>query len=253
MRDYGLRQAYDLYSDESHKVWQILFDRQMEVLPGRASTAYFEGIKKTGFMRELIPNFDKVNVRLRQATNWGVIVVPGLIPNKPFFEYLQNRLFPATTWLRTMEQLDYLEEPDMFHDVFAHVPLLSDENFTNFLSELAKIALKHIDDEWAVEVISRLYWYTVEFGLINDKEEGGLRIYGAGILSSAGESVYSLESDVPKRHPFDVEHIMRTPYIKDRFQEQYWVIESYRQLFESIPEVERVLDVLLAEKHSQAS
>lgn len=243
MKEYGLRQIYEDYTVEDHKVWQILYDRQMEVLPGRAAKAYMEGCQLINFQNDRIPNFDETNERLSDITGWKVTVVPGLIDNQPFFEFLSNQRFPATTWLRKMEQLDYLEEPDMFHDVFAHIPLLSDQDFCNFLTGLSKIALKHIENEYAVELVSRLYWYTVEFGLI--QEDVGLRIYGAGILSSSGESVYSLESNVPARKPFNVEEIMATPYIKDRYQEHYWVIDSYKQLFDSVSEVEKVLDRML--------
>jgi phenylalanine-4-hydroxylase len=151
--------------------------------------------------------------------------------------------FPATTWLRKMSQLEYLEEPDMFHDVFGHIPLLSNPSFAKFLEELAKISLKHIDNEWAIELVSRLYWYTVEFGLI--EEEGALKVYGAGILSSSGETQYSIDSDIPKRLPYDIQTIFDTPYIKDKYQEQYFVIDSYEQLYTSIPEIEKLLEAAL--------
>ena len=244
MLDDGLIQDYKAYTAEDHQVWNILYDRQMEVLPGRAAKAYFEGIAKINFQADRIPNFEETNRLLDNETGWSISVVPGLIDNKPFFEFLYNKQFPATTWLRKMEQLDYLEEPDMFHDVFAHVPILTNPHFCDFLTGLSDIALKYINNEHAIELISRLYWYTVEFGLI--KEDKGLRIYGAGILSSSGESVYSLESDIPKRLPYNVEEILRTPYIKDKYQEQYWVIDSYEQLFNSISELEEKLTRMLA-------
>lgn len=233
------KQHYSRYTDEDRQVWQLLFDRQMTLLPGLASSAYMEGISKVGFSREKIPNFDQVNEALIKHTGWQLVVVPGLIDNKPFFELLLNKKFPATTWLRKLSELDYLEEPDMFHDVFGHVPLLTNQDFCNFLSGLSNIALEYIENDWAIELISRLYWYTVEFGLIQDEVEG-LRIYGAGILSSSGESVYCLEEQ-PQRVPFNVEEIVNTPYIKDKFQEKYFVIDSYRQLYESLPEVARVI------------
>ncbi|WP_338762640.1 phenylalanine 4-monooxygenase [Bernardetia sp. ABR2-2B] len=236
-------QHYDKYTQENHDVWKILYKRQIEVLPNRADEAYCEGIEATGFTPNQIPSFEEVNEKLKKITGWSLVVVPGLIDNQPFFNYLKNKQFPATTWLRTMEELDYLEEPDMFHDVFAHVPLLTNKNFCRFLEELSRIALKHIGNEDSIEFISRIYWYTVEFGLINNN--GDLRIYGAGILSSAGESVYSLESDIPKRVAYDVKEILHTPYIKDRFQEKYFIINSYKELFDSIPEIEETLDSML--------
>lgn len=241
--DYGLTQDYEAYTSEDHQVWNILYDRQMQVLPGRAAEAYFDGINKIHFQPHQIPNFTETNKLLEEITGWNITVVPGLIDNKPFFEFLSNKKFPATTWLRKMEQLDYLEEPDMFHDVFGHVPLLTNPHFCEFLTGLSDIALAHIDNEYAIELISRLYWYTVEFGLIQN--ENGLKIYGAGILSSSGESVYSLESSSPKRLPYHVREILSTPYIKDKYQEQYWVIKSYEQLFDSIAIIKKELPTFL--------
>lgn len=142
-----------------------------------------------------------------------------------------------------MEQLDYLEEPDMFHDAFAHMPMLTNQHYVDFLEDLSGIALKHIDNKWAIELLSRIYWFTIEFGLI--RESGELRIYGAGILSSAGETKFCL-SDEPKHIDYDVRRIMQTPYWKDKFQDKYFVIESYEQLYNSIPEIERVLEEELA-------
>jgi phenylalanine-4-hydroxylase len=236
-------QHYDQYQAEEHQIWQILYERQMKILPNRADDAFFEGIRLTGFEPHRIPNFEEVNARLKKITGWEVVIVPGLIDNDIFFDHLKNKRFPATTWLRKMEEIDYLEEPDMFHDVFGHVPILSHPDFCNFLTELSRIALKHIGSEEAIEYVSRLYWYTVEFGLVQTAK--GLRIYGAGILSSPGESVYALESEKPQRLPYQVQRIMDTPYIKDRFQEQYFVIESYQALFESIAEIEETLDKML--------
>jgi phenylalanine-4-hydroxylase len=144
-----------------------------------------------------------------------------------------------------MEQLDYLEEPDMFHDAFAHIPLLVNQPYVDFLQKLSAIALKHLSDPWAIQLVSRIYWFTIEFGLI--REEGALRVYGAGILSSAGETTFCL-SDAPSHHAYDVRHIFGTEYWKDRFQDKYWIIESYEQLFESLPEIEEVLEELLANR-----
>ena len=222
----------------------MLFRRQMHRLPGRASQAYLDGIVATGFPNEAIPDFEKdLNPRLLPLTGWRVVAVPGLIGNREFFELMADRQFPATTWLRTRDQLDYLPEPDMFHDTFGHVPVLTNRHFCDFLAALSRIALKHVDHEEAIDRIARLYWYTVEFGLI--RENGELRIYGGGILSSPGETIYALESDVPIRTDYDVTTLLQTPYVIDRFQEQYFVIDSYEQLYESVPEIEWQLEALL--------
>jgi len=233
-------QNYEKYTEEDFKVWKLLFERQMEQLPkGLAEEAFLVGLKDINFTADRIPNFVETNELLSKITGWRLAVVPGLIPNKEFFELMRDKHFPATTWLRKMSELDYLEEPDMFHDVFGHVPLLTNQSFVDFLAALARIALKFIDNEWAIELVSRIYWYTVEFGLINTPQ--GLRIYGAGILSSSGESVYSLKDSKPERVPYDVRQVVNTPYIKDRYQEKYFIIDSYEQLFDSVPEIEKVI------------
>lgn len=227
-----LQQDYAAYSRADHKVWQILYGRQMKKLPGKASAAFLTGLELVGFQERSIPDFNEVNKRLEKLTGWRLCGVPGIVDNRTFFEMLGRRLFPATTWLRSMAQLDYLEEPDMFHDVFAHVPLLANPDFCSFLEGLSRIASRWIENPEAVELLSRIYWYTVEFGLI--KEDGELRIYGAGILSSNGESDYCLQADLP-RYPFDVGQVLKTPYIKEKFQEAYFIIDSYEQLDASLP------------------
>jgi phenylalanine-4-hydroxylase len=234
-----MTQAYDQYTADDREVWRTLFERQMLLLPPLATTAYLQGIHLIDFRADKIPDFREVNAKLQKVTGWQLTVVPGLIDNKPFFEFLHSRQFCASTWLRKPEQLDYLEEPDMFHDVFGHVPLLTKQPFVDFLQELARITLQHIEDEWVIERIARIYWYTVEFGLIR---ENGLKIYGAGILSSAGESHYSLFSEKPQRVPYNVAEIMDTPYIKDHYQEKYFVIDAYEQLYRSIPEIEQEIE-----------
>lgn len=234
-----MKQEYKNYTAEDFEVWRILFERQIEQLPGMATDEYLAGIHRIGFTSDSIPDFEQVNKVLLNYTGWQLHVVNGLIPNKEFFELLKNRCFPSSTWLRRMEQLDYLEEPDMFHDVFGHVPLLTNPHLCNFLADLSRIALRFIDNDYAIELISRIYWYTVEFGLI--RENGALHIYGAGILSSKGETLYSIHDPKPKRIPYHVKTILQTPYIKDRFQEQYFVIDSYEQLYNSTEEIEKML------------
>ncbi|GAA4299114.1 phenylalanine 4-monooxygenase [Nibribacter koreensis] len=240
-----LTQDYAAYTPEHQQVWNLLYTRQLNILPAAATKAFLLGLEDVGFEPNRIPDFEEVNVRLLAKTGWQLVGVPGIVDNRTFFELLSQRKFPATTWLRTMSQLDYLEEPDMFHDVFAHVPLLANHEFVNFLEAMSQVALNFLDNEWAVELISRLYWYTVEFGLI--EEEGELRIYGAGILSSAGETAYSL-SEEPKRHSFNVRQILQTPYIKEKFQEEYFVLEDYSQLMASLTAFEDELQLALAQE-----
>ncbi|GAB3896609.1 phenylalanine 4-monooxygenase [Spirosoma agri] len=239
-----MNQTYSAYTPDDQAVWRLLVDRQMAQLPGKASQAYLDGISATGFRADRIPDFERdLNPRLQPLTGWQVYAVKGLIANRAFFELMANRNFPATTWLRRRDQLDYLPEPDMFHDTFGHVPMLSNQAFCDFLAALSHIALRFVDHDEAIDMISRLYWYTVEFGLI--QEADGLRIYGGGILSSVGETTYSLFSKEPKRVPYDVDTLLRTPYVIDHFQEQYFVINSYEQLYRSVPEIEATLEGLL--------
>ncbi|MEZ4915796.1 MAG: phenylalanine 4-monooxygenase [Chitinophagales bacterium] len=235
-----LKQEYNKYTNDDHEVWQILYSRQEEALKDNATKDFFEGMKLCGFASDKIPHIETVNDNLLKATGWQTYVVPGLIADKPFFQFLANKRFPVTTWIRKKHELEYLEEPDMFHDVYAHVPLLSIQSFVDFVQGLAKIALKHIENAEAVELLSRLYWFTVEFGLIN--EDNHLKIYGAGILSSIGESDYSVHDKNVPRYPYDVRHIFRTPYYKHDFQKQYFVIDSYEQLYESLDHIEEILE-----------
>ena len=239
----ALVQDYAHYTADDRWVWGTLFERQMQVLPAVASRRFLEGLPRVDFQAAHIPDFAAVNPLLDQATGWMLVAVPGIVDDRTFFELLAARRFPATTWLRTPAQLDYLEEPDMFHDVFAHVPLLTDRFFADFLQAMGTLSLRHLHDAYAVELLSRLYWFTVEFGLI--AEAGGLRIYGAGILSSAGETQFCL-SEVPGRRPFDVATILATPYVKDRMQDVYFIIDSYEQLAASVPALEAELLRLLA-------
>ncbi|MCS6822520.1 MAG: phenylalanine 4-monooxygenase [Microscillaceae bacterium] len=238
-KDSPMHQEYEKYTPEDFLVWKLLFERQMRNLPGKATEDYLKGIDIVKFRADAIPKFEEVNAILKNLTGWQLYVVPGLIPDKEFFEAMQGRNFCATTWLRKMEELDYLEEPDMFHDVFGHVPLLTNPDLCDFLADLCRIAYIGIDNPYIVQCVARVYWFTVEFGLIQEPQ--GLRIYGAGILSSKGETDYSLYNSTPQRLPFDVETIINTPYIKDKYQEKYFVIESYEQLKKCIPDLERAI------------
>jgi len=232
------KQNYDAYTKEDQKVWRILFDRQMKILPDVASSVYLEGIRKIDFRKDRIPDFQVTNLLLESLTGWSLHEVPGILPVRDFFELLHKKKFSATTWLRKMSQLDYLEEPDMFHDVFAHVPLLTNNHFCDFFHGVSKIAMKYVDHPQAVELLGRLYWFTVEFGLI--WEEDSYKIYGAGILSSGGETAYCLGSE-PERVPYDVQEIFNTPYRTDVFQQKYFVIDSFEQLYHSLGQVEEIL------------
>lgn len=241
-----MRQEYEKYTTEDFQVWKLLYERQIVQLPGSAVSEYIKGIERVGFVADKIPRFEETNKLLRFYTGWELVVVPGLIPDKDFFELLANKKFPASTWLRKLSELDYLEEPDMFHDVFGHVPLLTNQSLVDYLQDLSKIALQHIEDPWAIELLSRIYWFTVEFGLIRENEN--LLIYGAGILSSKGETWYSLHDPKPKRYPFNVEHILNTPYRKDVFQEEYFVIDSFEQLSNCISELDRQLHIAIKQQ-----
>ena len=237
-------QEYDKYTAEDHKVWSLLYAAQMQHLPAIATQAYLDGIRKVQFVPDKVPRFSVINEELVNGTGWEVYVVPGLIDNKPFFEHLSRREFPATTWLRKLSQLEYIEEPDMFHDVFGHVPLLSEQFFCDYLEGLSNIALRYIDNPTAIELVARIYWFTVEFGLI--KESNSIKIYGAGILSSPGESLFSV-SEAATHVPFDIQTVLDTPYIKDKFQAKYFVVESYKQLFDSLDEIGERIAVYVEE------
>lgn len=234
----NMEQVYENYTAEDHLVWEVLFDRQIKNINQHATQAYIEGLELVGFQRSRIPNFERVNGVLAELTGWELVAVEGIVDDQLFFELLADKKFPATTWLRKMSELDYLEEPDMFHDVFAHVPLLVNQKFVDFLEQLAKIALQHIDNGWAIQLISRIYWFTVEFGLI--EELGKLKIYGAGILSSTGETEFSV-SKKPVHHIYDVEGMFNTGYRKDHFQEEYFIVDSFETLFNSIETIEQGL------------
>lgn len=226
--DFTLEQPYARYSQADHAVWRQLYARQRELLKGRASEVFMQGIERLGLPEARVPRFDAVNARLTPATGWTIVAVPGLLPERAFFEQLAARRFPVTWWMRRADQLDYLEEPDCFHDLFGHVPLLTDPVFADCLQAYGRLALGVADEPRALELLARLYWYTVEFGLI--REQGALRIYGAGIVSSAGESRYSLDSEVPNRLGFDLERVMRTQYRIDTYQQTYFVLDDFAQL-----------------------
>jgi phenylalanine-4-hydroxylase len=227
-----VEQPWSSYSDEEHAVWATLFERQQKLLVGRASEVFLRNQQTMGMSPDKIPKFDDLNRALSTTTGWQIIGVEGLLPEIDFFEHLANRRFPVTWWIRRREQLDYLAEPDLFHDLFGHVPLLMEPVFADYMQAYGRGGVKaHAIGPDAIAQLARLYWYTVEFGLI--REAGGLRIYGAGILSSKGESIYCLDSEVPNHLGFDLERIMRTRYGIDHYQRNYFVIDSYEQLMQA--------------------
>ncbi len=227
--DYTVDQDWAAYTPAEHALWRRLYERQAVLLPKYACREFIDSLAALDFSAG-IPRFDAVNPKLASATRWRIVAVPGLLPDRVFFEHLANRRFPVTVWLRKPGEFDYIVEPDVFHDFFGHVPLLFDPVFADYLEAYGRGGLK-ADALGAIEMLARLYWYTVEFGLI--ETPAGLRTYGAGILSSGGELPHSIESAAPNRIGFDLLRIMRTRYKIDTFQETYFVIREFRELFEA--------------------
>ena len=226
--DYTCAQNHAAYTAADHSTYRRLYERQSALLPGLASEAFIAALPSLG-IKDHIPRFEEINERLRPATGWEIVGVPGLIPEVPFFTLLAHRKFPVTDWIRTPAEFDYIVEPDIFHDLFGHVPLLFNPVFADYVQRYGEGGLRAAD-LGACELLSRLYWYTIEFGLI--QEAGGLRAYGAGILSSAGELDYAVRSPVPQRLPLQLERTMRTRYSIDSYQGTYFVIDSFGQLFD---------------------
>ena len=228
--DFTIDQRWDTYSDEEHDRWYRLYQRQRQVLPGRACDEYIDAIRKLDLSSAGIPDMEKLSRKLQKLTGWTVVPVTDLVPDDIFFDHLANRRFPAGAFIRPEEEFDYLEEPDVFHDIFGHVPLLAVPVFAEFMQAYGQGGMRALE-LGQLHNLARLYWYTVEFGLVKSPE--GLRIFGAGILSSPHESVFSLEDSSPNRVGFDLERIMRTRHIIDDFQQTYFVIDSLEQLLES--------------------
>lgn len=226
--DFTIDQHWERYAEAEHGIWRTLFERQAEVLPGRACAEFLSGLDKLA-ISDRIPDFERLSDALEKLTGWRVVAVPSLVPDAVFFDHLANRRFPAGQFIRRIDQLDYLEEPDVFHDVFGHVPMLAHPVFADYMQAYGKGGQRALSEFNALENLARLYWYTVEFGLIESAE--GLRIYGSGIVSSRAESIYALESPSPNRIGFDLERVMRTDYRIDDFQESYFVISSFDELF----------------------
>ena len=227
-----VEQPWASYAHEDHATWAALFERQQNVLVGRACDEFLVNQRRLGMTPDTIPKFDALNRVFKPTTGWELIGVEGLLPELTFFEHLANRRFPVTWWIRRPDQIDYISEPDLFHDLFGHAPLLLNPLFADYMQAYGRGGVKaHAIGSEALTNLTRLYWYTVEFGLI--KQADGLRIYGSGVVSSKGESIHCLESPAPNRIGFDMRRIMRTRYRIDTYQKTYFVIDSFAQLMDA--------------------
>jgi len=244
-RDWTIPQDWAHFSAQEHATWDTLFARQAKLLPGRASGAYLRGLDVLKLSKPGIPDFEELSERLMKLTGWQVVAVPGLVPDDVFFDHMANRRFVAGNFIRRPDQLDYLQEPDVFHDVFGHVPMLADPVFADYLAAYGRGG-QRAQGLNALKYLGRLYWYTVEFGLI--AEPDGLRIYGSGIVSSASESRFALDDPSPNRIAFDLRRVMRTEYRIDDFQQNYFVIPSFEELLRVT--VETDFAPLYAELHA---
>lgn len=225
-----MKQEYDLYTEEDQLVWKTLFERQVENLNDKSCAEYLDclDIMQDVLNEKQIPDFNEMNAKLTILTGWSIEVVPGLIPVEEFFQLLAQRKFCASTWVRKMHQLDYLEEPDMFHDIFGHTPLLADPKFAQFMKDFGDLGVEFINDKKIVLQLQRLYWFTIEFGLI---QQNGRKVYGAGICSSYGETNHCLGTSI-EVVPFDIDKVINTEYRTDVVQTLYYELDSFDQLFE---------------------
>jgi phenylalanine-4-hydroxylase len=233
--DWTVPQDWASYTAADHALWDRLFARQGTLLPGRVAPEFLDGLDILRMGRPGIPDFDALSERLVRRTGWQVVAVPGLVPDRVFFEHLANRRFVAGRFIRRPDQIDYLEEPDVFHDVFGHVPLLANPVFADYMQAYGEGGLR-ADALGSIERLARLYWYTVEFGLIAGDD--GLKLYGAGIVSSHGESIFALDDPSPNRIGFDLRRLMRTRYRIDDYQQSYFVIDSFEALLRATVETD---------------
>ncbi|WP_343730241.1 phenylalanine 4-monooxygenase [Duganella sp.] len=227
--DWTIDQQWDQYTPEQHAVWKTLFERQSKLLEGRACDEFLTGMRALPIAPDQIPDFRQLSEVLMQHTGWQVVAVPGLVPDEVFFEHLANRRFPAGQFIRSADQLDYLQEPDVFHDVFGHVPLLMNPIIADYIQAYGVGGLR-AKEKGVLDLLARVYWYTVEFGLVQQKD--GLRLYGAGIVSSYTESIFALDDASPNRVRFDLPRVMQTDYRIDDFQETYFVIRDLDELLQ---------------------
>jgi phenylalanine-4-hydroxylase len=217
------------YTDEEHRIWATLHERQIKAIRGKACDEYFQGIDLLGMPKDRIPQLPEISAVLKRETGWEVAFVPALIPFSEFFKLLADRKFPAATFIRTREELDYLQEPDIFHEIFGHTPLLTNKYFADFTATYGKLGLAASKEDRVF--LARMYWFTVEFGLIQPPGKP-MRIYGGGILSSIGETEYAFKSDKPQRKRFSITDALRTPYRIDIMQPLYYYLEDLRELYE---------------------
>ena len=241
MRKKPTSQIYTNYTAEDFEVWKILFDRQMKNLENHVSLDFLEALEKVQFRPDKIPDFTEVNSILQQKTGWGLHTVPCISAQPEFFNLLSQKRFTATCWLRNKQELDYLEEPDMFHDVFAHTPLLSNDAYCEFFKAMGNLAMKHINNPVIIEKLGKLYWFTIEFGMIY--ENRNMKIYGAGIISSSGETNFAL-SNKSQKFDFDIQKVFNTDFRTDILQDKYFVIDSFEQLLASVPQIEKAVEEL---------
>ena len=227
--DWTIDQNWQAYSSAEHATWKTLFERQIQLIPGRAAQAYMDGLKQLPITAEEIPDFERLSDIMEKRTGWRVVAVPGMVPNDVFFQHMANRRFPAGQFIRKAHQLDYLQEPDVFHDVFGHVPMMINPVMADFMQAYGEGGLR-AEKLGVLDRLARLYWYTVEFGLVEEAE--GLRIFGAGILSSFTETRFALESRSPNRVGFDLKRVLRTHYRIDEFQEAYFVLPNLDTLLD---------------------
>ncbi|MEI8137246.1 MAG: phenylalanine 4-monooxygenase [Bacteroidota bacterium] len=233
------KQIYENYTPEDFLVWKTLFNRQMKNLENKVSNEFILSLENVGFKADLIPDFTEVNQKLNNYTGWQLITVPNISEADEFFTFLSQKKFTSTCWLRTLQQLDYLEEPDMFHDVFGHTPLLSNTSYSLFFEAMGKLAVKYINEKEIILKLQRLYWFTIEFGLIN--EDNQIKVFGAGIISSKEETENAIGNKSIKTD-FNLAKIMKHDFRTDVLQNEYFVIDSFEQLSESLKQFEKELE-----------
>jgi phenylalanine-4-hydroxylase len=229
--DFRVAQSYDSYTDDEQAIWRTLYQRQLGLMPEHAAPEFLAGLRLLGVDAQRIPVLEEASDRLKRLTGFEVIGVPGLIPEADFFAHLAERRFPVTVWMRRRDELDYLVEPDLFHDFFGHLPMLAHTVFANFIQAYGAVGARARHPA-ALKMLARLYWYTVEFGLVATPR--GLRAYGAGILSSSGETVYATRASGPARIGFDLQRVLCTNYLIDSYQKTYFVLDDIEQLFDSV-------------------
>ena len=241
-----MKQNWNSYTTEEHETWNILYSRQEKNLIGKVWSPFHEALRDAMILPETIPRFEDVERALKNSTRWEIEVVPGIIPVKNFFDLLAAKRFCSSTWLRRRNQLDYLEEPDMFHDTFGHIPLLAHDGYSRFVREFGTLGQRYHNHPEAVLLLERLYWFTIEFGLVH--EEDTTRVLGAGIISSFGETNH-VYNDPVEIHPFTVENVLLTPFRNDRVQQLYFEAPDADAVFNCIPETEMFLENFLAGKY----